>query len=170
MRVATSMNLWLNHGMIFLLVNCLFWYCRLADAEYSEGGGHLFSYRYNQRKSSPKGQHDLQNCFLPSLKTFWGLGPVCVCVNWAWINCFILKQVYEFVQLSELYYAGSHGMDIMGPANSASVFKINGTLAKDKMVIFSFNLHNSRTLTSACWALKNFYILFFLFENKSFLI
>uniref|UniRef100_A0A7I4DKB1 Trehalose 6-phosphate phosphatase n=1 Tax=Physcomitrium patens TaxID=3218 RepID=A0A7I4DKB1_PHYPA len=42
-------------------------------------------------------------------------------------------EVYEFVQLSELYYAGSHGMDIMGPANSASVFKINGTLAKDKM-------------------------------------
>jgi trehalose 6-phosphate phosphatase len=24
-------------------------------------------------------------------------------------------QVYEFVRLKELYYAGSHGMDIMGP-------------------------------------------------------
>lgn len=24
-------------------------------------------------------------------------------------------QVHEFVKLSELYYAGSHGMDIMGP-------------------------------------------------------
>lgn len=25
-------------------------------------------------------------------------------------------QVYSFVQLAELYYAGSHGMDIKGPA------------------------------------------------------
>lgn len=26
-------------------------------------------------------------------------------------------QVYELVGLTELYYAGSHGMDIMGPVN-----------------------------------------------------
>ena len=25
--------------------------------------------------------------------------------------------MYEFVQLPELYYAGSHGMDIAGPAS-----------------------------------------------------
>lgn len=25
-------------------------------------------------------------------------------------------QVYHFVKLDEVYYAGSHGMDIMGPA------------------------------------------------------
>eukprot|EP00850_Spirogloea_muscicola_P004469 SM000019S05013 [mRNA] locus=s19:419767:423695:- [translate_table: standard] len=27
------------------------------------------------------------------------------------------EKVYSFVQLSELFYAGSHGLDIMGPAN-----------------------------------------------------
>lgn len=31
-------------------------------------------------------------------------------------------KVYEFVGLKELYYAGSHGMDIMGPANGSSGF------------------------------------------------
>nr|ABO61745.1 trehalose-phosphatase 1 [Physcomitrium patens] len=41
-------------------------------------------------------------------------------------------KVYDFVQLSELYYAGSHGMDIMGPAKSSSGFKVNGTRVKDK--------------------------------------
>lgn len=29
-------------------------------------------------------------------------------------------QVYDFVGLAELYYAGSHGMDIMGPVRSVS--------------------------------------------------
>ena len=28
-----------------------------------------------------------------------------------------LFQVYELVGLTELYYAGSHGMDIMGPVS-----------------------------------------------------
>lgn len=28
-------------------------------------------------------------------------------------------QVFELVGLTELYYAGSHGMDIMGPVNEA---------------------------------------------------
>jgi trehalose 6-phosphate phosphatase len=32
----------------------------------------------------------------------------------------VLVQVFEFVKLAELYYAGSHGMDIKGPANKAS--------------------------------------------------
>ncbi len=45
-----------------------------------------------------------------------------------------LVQVYEFVQLAELYYAGSHGMDIMGPANGTNGFKAKGTQMKDKMV------------------------------------
>lgn len=30
-----------------------------------------------------------------------------------YVFCF---QVYELVKLTELYYAGSHGMDIIGPA------------------------------------------------------
>lgn len=29
-----------------------------------------------------------------------------------------ILQVHNFVKLSELFYAGSHGMDIKGPANS----------------------------------------------------
>lgn len=29
-------------------------------------------------------------------------------------------QVFEFVGLTELYYAGSHGMDIMGPVGALS--------------------------------------------------
>ena len=32
-------------------------------------------------------------------------------------------QVYEFVGLSELYYAGSHGMDIVGPVREC--FSLN---------------------------------------------
>ncbi|CAK9199748.1 unnamed protein product [Sphagnum troendelagicum] len=42
-------------------------------------------------------------------------------------------KVYEFVQLAELYYAGSHGMDIMGPADATNGFKAKGTRVKDKM-------------------------------------
>ncbi|KAH9541760.1 hypothetical protein CY35_14G083100 [Sphagnum magellanicum] len=42
------------------------------------------------------------------------------------------QKVYEFVQLPELFYAGSHGMDIMGPADVCNGFKASGTLAKDK--------------------------------------
>jgi hypothetical protein len=29
----------------------------------------------------------------------------------------LVVQVYSFVGLSQLYYAGSHGMDIMGPSS-----------------------------------------------------
>jgi hypothetical protein len=29
----------------------------------------------------------------------------------------VVVQVYSFVDLSELYYAGSHGMDIKGPSS-----------------------------------------------------
>ena len=38
--------------------------------------------------------------------------------------------MYEFVQLPELYYAGSHGMDIMGPAVCR-----NGSKAKSNNVL-----------------------------------
>ncbi|KAH7387233.1 hypothetical protein KP509_16G012000 [Ceratopteris richardii] len=50
------------------------------------------------------------------------------------------EKVYDFVQLSELYYAGSHGMDIMGPAQGCHGFKAQGTKALDEkgneMVLF----------------------------------
>jgi len=63
------------------------------------------------------------------------------------LNWSISEQVYEFVQLSELYYAGSHGMDIMGPARSSSGFKVNGTRAQDKKVnLFSILQNLSHVL------------------------
>jgi len=47
----------------------------------------------------------------------------------------LLEQVYEFVQLAELYYAGSHGMDIMGPAKNSDGFRVKGTKYRDKKVL-----------------------------------
>ena len=41
-------------------------------------------------------------------------------------------QVFEFVKLAELYYAGSHGMDIKGPAKASS----RHAKAKAKGVVF----------------------------------
>lgn len=34
-------------------------------------------------------------------------------------------KVYNFVRLSELYYAGSHGMDIKGPSNGHKHRKVS---------------------------------------------
>ena len=45
------------------------------------------------------------------------------------------NKVYEFVGLTDLYYAGSHGMDIMGPANgSAFIGHPNCIKLTDKQV------------------------------------
>ena len=45
-------------------------------------------------------------------------------------------QVYEFVGLNELYYAGSHGMDIMGPVLQSVVGdQRHGFRSTDKQVI-----------------------------------
>ncbi|MCO5596508.1 hypothetical protein L7F22_050571 [Adiantum nelumboides] len=41
-------------------------------------------------------------------------------------------KVYEFVQLPQLYYAGSHGMDIMGPAEGSNGVKANGIKTLDE--------------------------------------
>jgi trehalose 6-phosphate phosphatase len=41
-------------------------------------------------------------------------------------------KVFEFVKLAELYYAGSHGMDIKGPAKASS----RHAKAKAKGVLF----------------------------------
>lgn len=43
-------------------------------------------------------------------------------------------QVYEFVGLPELYYAGSHGMDIMGPVRPISKDQTNCIRSYDKQV------------------------------------
>ncbi|KAJ7298295.1 hypothetical protein O6H91_Y005300 [Diphasiastrum complanatum] len=45
-------------------------------------------------------------------------------------------KVYEFVQLAELFYAGSHGMDIMGPAEGCNGVKVDGTRGMDEKVCF----------------------------------
>ena len=49
----------------------------------------------------------------------------------------VFLQVSEFVGLTELYYAGSHGMDIMGPAqpNSKDQTKCNMSIDKQVMVL-----------------------------------
>lgn len=39
------------------------------------------------------------------------------------------EKVFEFVGLAELYYAGSHGMDIMGPAEGSNGIKASGEKA-----------------------------------------
>lgn len=44
-------------------------------------------------------------------------------------------QVYEFVGLTELYYAGSHGMDIMGPVRPSSSDYKNCIRSTDKQVV-----------------------------------
>jgi len=33
-------------------------------------------------------------------------------------------KVYNFVRIAELYYAGSHGMDIKGPAKGSKYLKV----------------------------------------------
>lgn len=48
--------------------------------------------------------------------------------------CTYFTQVYEFVGLTELYYAGSHGMDIMGPVRPSSSDNRNCIKSIDKQV------------------------------------
>eukprot|EP00245_Coleochaete_scutata_P018252 TRINITY_DN9397_c0_g3_i1.p1 TRINITY_DN9397_c0_g3~~TRINITY_DN9397_c0_g3_i1.p1 ORF type:complete len:403 (+),score=78.37 TRINITY_DN9397_c0_g3_i1:121-1329(+) len=38
------------------------------------------------------------------------------------------EKVYDFVKIANLYYAGSHGMDIMGPKKTRNGVRPNGTL------------------------------------------
>ncbi|XP_031486331.1 probable trehalose-phosphate phosphatase 6 [Nymphaea colorata] len=44
-----------------------------------------------------------------------------------------LDKVYSFVRLAELYYAGSHGMDIKGPLKSPRCLRMNGSKTLGKM-------------------------------------
>lgn len=38
------------------------------------------------------------------------------------MNIFVCHQVYDFVKLDEVYYAGSHGMDIVGPPTNTKSY------------------------------------------------
>ena len=48
--------------------------------------------------------------------------------------------MYEFVRLPELYYAGSHGMDIMGPAEGYNGVTVEGLQTKDSKVFQTLNI------------------------------
>lgn len=43
----------------------------------------------------------------------------CPCIHAKMVSFGGISQVYDLVGLPELYYAGSHGMDIMGPEHKA---------------------------------------------------
>jgi hypothetical protein len=45
-------------------------------------------------------------------------------------------QVFGFVRLAELYYAGSHGMDIRGPTADANGH--DGEVRKTRLFVFIF--------------------------------
>ncbi|XP_056158925.1 trehalose-phosphate phosphatase A isoform X1 [Syzygium oleosum] len=56
-------------------------------------------------------------------------------------------KVFEFVGLTELYYAGSHGMDIMGPVRPSSTDDHpNSIRSTDKQVSDSFDLSSAHHL------------------------
>ena len=55
-------------------------------------------------------------------------------------------QVYEFVGLTDLYYAGSHGMDIMGPVRQSSNDHPNNIRSTDKQVYWAANFLSSYTI------------------------
>jgi hypothetical protein len=64
-----------------------------------------------------------------------------MCICFSLVHVFIRPfdgfciQVYEFVGLTELYYAGSHGMDIMGPVKqSVTDYHQNCIKSTDKQV------------------------------------
>lgn len=50
-------------------------------------------------------------------------------------------QVFEFVGLTELYYAGSHGMDIMGPVRPSSSDNKNCIRSTNNEVLIVFRLY-----------------------------
>ncbi|KAH9298178.1 hypothetical protein KI387_029860, partial [Taxus chinensis] len=50
-------------------------------------------------------------------------------------KAFMSAEVYDFVQLAEIYYAGSHGMDIMAPARSFNGSKNCYTRTRDNEVL-----------------------------------
>lgn len=60
-----------------------------------------------------------------------GLSLICT-ETWSALPC---VQVYDFVGLTELYYAGSHGMDILGPVRPMSNDHLNCIRSTDKQVI-----------------------------------
>lgn len=73
------------------------------------------------------------NCFSGPHTIFY----ILITFAWAdtWSNDTTFIQVYEFVGLAELHYAGSHGMDIMGPVRPMSNDHPNCIRSTDKQVM-----------------------------------
>lgn len=49
--------------------------------------------------------------------------------------CACTIQVYGFVKLDEVFYAGSHGMDIMAPSSGADLHGMHRRNVQDEKVI-----------------------------------
>jgi hypothetical protein len=56
-------------------------------------------------------------------------------------------QVYEFVGLTELYYAGSHGMDIVGPVRHSTSDDHPNCIESTDMQV---NLHENLDISLQC--------------------
>lgn len=66
--------------------------------------------------------------FLNKIKKIYTLIYIYIYICWISIYCSLHNvnlQVHSFVRLSELYYAGSHGMDIKGPAKGHKHRKVS---------------------------------------------
>lgn len=67
------------------------------------------------------------------------INHVCPCANLCSLS---YEQVYEFIKLDEVYYAGSHGMDIMGPSIQLDSYECKyRKQALDKQVQFKSLFH-----------------------------
>ncbi|XP_058181674.1 probable trehalose-phosphate phosphatase F isoform X3 [Rhododendron vialii] len=75
---------------------------------------------------------DNPDCAFMSLAMRAAVRNVAKCFPTAIISGRSRDKVYEFVGLTNLYYAGSHGMDIMGPVRPASSDQPHCTRSTDK--------------------------------------
>ena len=61
-----------------------------------------------------------------------------------------VEKVYSFVGLSELYYAGSHGMDIKGPSSNVRRHLLISSSPKNPTSLIPFQ---SFSLDSICYSI-----------------
>lgn len=71
--------------------------------------------------------------------------------------CPLLAQVNEFVGLTELYYAGSHGMDIIGPVRQSVSDNHTNCIIRstDKQVLgFNVSMNFYNLFINLCWTFR----------------
>ncbi|RZS06278.1 hypothetical protein BHM03_00036928 [Ensete ventricosum] len=112
--------------------------CLEADERGSKRGGQPFSNSYREWEVHREGTFLLLPNHQNEIRLFHYLFPYNNCFWWF---PFVNDQVSSFVKLSELYYAGSHGMDIKGPNN--------GPKHPKAMVGLPFSCHELNRCTSA---------------------